>query len=348
MSLQSAASVINSIDPQKYEIVPVAITHEGNWLVGKDSLAVIGTEHVQDAPLLSQERETALTVQNGGLSVAVLQEVDVVFPVLHGTYGEDGTIQGLLEMAGIPYVGAGVLASAVGMDKVMMKQIFAQAGLPQGDFASFLRRQWESDPAQVIEHVEAQFTYPCFVKPANLGSSVGISKVKDRQDLREALIHAYQFDRKVIVEEFIPAREVEVAVLGNDEPKASIPGEIVASNEFYDYRAKYMDGKSVIKIPADLPQATTAQIQNQAIEAFKAIDGSGLARVDFFVRSHNHDILINEINTMPGFTQYSMYAKLWEHTGFAYSDLVDRLLDLAFERYDDRAKNLTKWQISAD
>lgn len=358
VSLQSARSVIESMDPNKFEVIPVAITHEGEWKGGTESLLLLN-DIVDRSKLnrLTSEQQLALVDRltsnteltsvkhRKGMPVVAMQEVDVVFPVLHGTYGEDGTIQGLLEMAGKPYVGAGVLASAVGMDKVMMKQIFAQAGLPQGDFTSVLRSHWEREPEHVLDRIENGFTYPCFVKPANLGSSVGISKAKDRDALRGAIDLACRYDRKVIIEEFIPAREVEVAVLGNDQPEASVPGEIISSNEFYDYRAKYVDGKSVMQIPADLPADTAEQLRGWAVKAFQAIDGSGLARVDFFVRTDNGEVLINEINTMPGFTQYSMYAKLWEHSGLSYSGLVEKLIELAFERYREKQRNATKFDL---
>lgn len=358
VSIQSACSVIESMNPDKFEVIPVAISHEGEWKGGSASLAMLEekidsrtlnrltSNHLISAVdrLTSSGALTSARLRSGMLTVT-MQEVDVFFPVLHGTYGEDGTIQGLLEMAGKPYVGAGVLASAVGMDKVVMKQIFAQAGLPQGHFTSVLRRNWESDRLAIVEQIEKEFTYPCFVKPANLGSSVGISKAKDRNTLCEAIDLACRYDRKVIVEEFIPAREVEVAVLGNDDPKASVPGEIVPSNEFYDYRAKYIDGKSVMHIPAELPNETKEKLQKWAIEAFQAIDGSGLARVDFFVRTDNGRVLINEINTMPGFTKYSMYAKLWEHSGLSYSQLVETLIELAFDRFREKTRNTTRFDL---
>lgn len=358
VSIQSACSVIESMNPDKFEVIPVAISHEGEWKGGSASLAMLEekidsrtlnrltSNHLISAVdrLTSNRALTSARLRSGMLTVT-MQEVDVFFPVLHGTYGEDGTIQGLLEMAGKPYVGAGVLASAVGMDKVVMKQIFAQAGLPQGHFTSVLRRNWESDRLAIVEQIEKEFAYPCFVKPANLGSSVGISKAKDRNTLCEAIDLACRYDRKVIVEEFIPAREVEVAVLGNDDPKASVPGEIVPSNEFYDYRAKYIDGKSVMHIPAELPNETKEKLQKWAIEAFQAIDGSGLARVDFFVRTDNGRVLINEINTMPGFTKYSMYAKLWEHSGLSYSQLVETLIELAFDRFREKTRNTTRFDL---
>lgn len=270
---------------------------------------------------------------------AALTDLDVVFPLLHGTFGEDGTIQGLFEMAGIPYVGAGVLASAVALDKIVMKKLFAQEGLPQCIFRGFTRTDWERRQSYYILEIETALGYPCFVKPANLGSSVGISKVRNREELLEAVKLAFRYDRKVIVEEFVDAREIEVSVLGNDEPIASVPGEVVSSNEFYDYKAKYVDGKSAMIIPADLTPEQTEQVREMAIRAFKAIDGSGLCRADFFLRKSDGAILINEVNTMPGFTPYSMYPLLWKESGKSYRELLDDLIRLAIERYEER-KNL--------
>lgn len=258
---------------------------------------------------------------------------DVVFPLLHGTYGEDGTVQGLLEMAGIPYVGAGVLASAVGMDKVIMKKLFAEAGLPQCIYRHFTRTEWEKDREEHLLEIEVSLGYPCFVKPANLGSSVGISKANNRTELLAAVELAFRYDRKVIVEEYVNAREVEVGVLGNDEPRASVCGEIVTTSEFYDYQAKYTDGKSSLIIPADLAPELSDRIRDMAIRAFRAIDCSGLARVDFFVRREDGAVLVNEINTMPGFTPYSMYPLLWKESGVSYTELLDELLRLALERH---------------
>jgi D-alanine-D-alanine ligase len=272
----------------------------------------------------------------GGADDACDRPIDVVFPLLHGTNGEDGTIQGLLEIANIPYVGAGVLASAVGMDKVMMKKIFAQEGLPQCVYRYFTRKQWEQDPSFFLMEIEITLGYPCFVKPANLGSSVGVSKAKNREELIRAVEYAFRFDRKVIVEEFVDAREIEVSVLGNDEPRASVPGEIVSSGDFYDYRAKYIDGKSTMIIPAELPAALSEEIRSMAIRAFRAIDASGLSRVDFFVRRSDSAVMINEINTMPGFTPFSMYPLLWRESGLSYGELLDELIRLALERYNEK------------
>ncbi|SEN00906.1 D-alanine--D-alanine ligase [Lihuaxuella thermophila] len=348
VSLLSAASVIGSLDPEKYEVIPMGITREGIWKLGQESLPMIQAN--LDAGRLEQlQSQLPVAAGNsrseGNLPSLEPGQVDVVFPVLHGTYGEDGTIQGLLEIADLPYVGAGVLASAVGMDKVMCKKILEQAGLPQGGYTYFLRKQVERNQEQVLDEIEQRFGYPCFVKPANLGSSVGISKASNREELINALQLAGKYDRKIVIEEFIPAHEVEVAVLGNDEPQASVPGEIVSSNEFYDYKAKYIDGKSVMRIPADLPPETAEQVRSMAIKAYKAIDCSGLARVDFFIRKDNGQVLINEINTMPGFTPFSMYAKLWEHSGLSYSELVSKLIDLALERYEEKSQLITTFEV---
>lgn len=359
VSLQTAHAVIGALDVSKYEITPFYITKQGEWRRGaalngrverKELLAFDASEGeaagVALAPFFS-----GLTSQAGGVlsEVAAAGEaagtdaVDVVLPLLHGTFGEDGTVQGLLEMANIPYVGAGVLASAVGMDKVAMKKMFAQEGLPQCVYRHFTRSQWEKDQPFFLMETEISIGYPCFIKPANLGSSVGISKARNRQELIEAVEYAFQFDRKVIVEEFVDAREIEVAILGNEEPLASVPGEIVSSSEFYDYKAKYVDGKSTMVIPADLPEETAAQIQELAIQAFQSIDGSGLSRVDFFLTRTDGQIYINEINTMPGFTPFSMYPLLWKESGKPYAELLDDLIRLALERH--AAKQQIKYTV---
>lgn len=262
----------------------------------------------------------------------------MVFPVLHGCNGEDGTIQGLFELAGIPYVGCGVLASAVGMDKIYAKIIFEKAGIPQADYLYFTRKEIYGDVEGVVDKIEEKFSYPVFVKPSNAGSSVGVSKAHDKNELKEALIYAARYDRKVLIEEFINGREVECAVLGNDDPVASTVGEIIPGNEFYDYKAKYIDNTSKIKIPADLPEETVEQIRNYAVKAFKALDCSGLARVDFFVHKETGKVYINEINTMPGFTSISMYPMLWEESGISYPELIEKLIDLAVQRYNDNLK----------
>jgi D-alanine-D-alanine ligase len=339
VSLLTAFAVIKAFDFDKYTIIPFYITKQGQWRRGPELV-----KPVENMAELTWDRAEAkdsaanvqIIFQQSGEELADGEKIDVVFPLLHGTFGEDGTIQGLLEIASVPYVGAGVLASAVGMDKVMMKKIFAHEGLPQCVYRSFTRRQWEEEQSFYLLEVEVSIGYPCFVKPANLGSSVGISKAYNREQLLAAVELAFQYDRKVIVEEFIDGREIEVGVLGNDNPLVSVPGEIVSSNEFYDYNAKYIDGKSKMLIPAEIPSRAAEEIQQLAVKAFTAIEASGLSRVDFFYRESDGAILINEINTMPGFTPYSMYPMLWQASGKSYSELIDDLIRLALERYNER------------
>mgnify|MGYP001171375137 CR=1 FL=1 len=345
VSLQTAFAVINAFDFEKYELIPFYITREGEWRKGE--LIEGPLQHIQQLKMENQNadgtKELSLDLPLARHPVAkesaaheIETEMDVVFPLLHGTYGEDGTIQGLLEMMNIPYVGAGVLASAVGMDKVFMKKIFAQEGFPQCLYRYFTRHQWEKDRSFFIMEIEISLGYPCFVKPANLGSSVGISKAGDRNELIRAVEEAFRYDRKVIVEEYVDAREIEVGVLGYEEPQASVCGEVISSNEFYDYRAKYIDGKSQLIIPADLDEEVAENIRAMAVRAFQAIDCTGLARVDFFLRRSDGAILINEINTMPGFTPYSMYPLLWKHSGKSYRELLDDLIEIALKRYNDK------------
>ncbi|XEC93894.1 D-alanine--D-alanine ligase [Paenibacillus tarimensis] len=343
VSLQTALAVMKSFDFSKYEIKPFYITKQGQWRTG--DILLEAPNEAAELQLLGESGEGsdgALVPVFQGLAQSDRkkdgQGIDVMFPLLHGTFGEDGTIQGLLEMANIPYVGAGVLASAVGMDKIMMKKIFAQEGLPQCIFRYFNRTQWEKDHAFFIMEVEVSLGYPCFIKPANLGSSVGISKAKNREELMAAIELAFQYDRKVIIEEFVDARELEVSVLGNDEPRASVPGEVISSGEFYDYRAKYVDGKSVMQIPADLPEETAQAVRDMALRAYMAIDGSGLSRVDFFLRKLDGKLLINEVNTMPGFTPFSMYPLMWKESGVSYQELLDTLIELAVARHADKQR----------
>jgi D-alanine-D-alanine ligase len=348
VSLVSARSVMAALDPDKYEIVPIGITHTGRWLTSGDPLARLaagGAEAAdaggrgQGAGVKGAERELVPGATGGRFPA-----LDVIFPVLHGPFGEDGTIQGLLDLAGVPYVGCGVLASAVGMDKIASKAVFAAAGLPQARYLAFIRREWERNPAEVIARIEAALAYPLFVKPANLGSSIGISKARDAGELAAALTEAARYDRRLLVEEGVPnAREIECSVLGNDDPRASVPGEVVPSNEFYDYAAKYIDGKSALLIPAPLPAALAAHIQEMAVRAYKALDASGLARVDFLLNSATEELFINEANTMPGFTAISMYPKLWEATGLSYAEICDRLIELALERHQDRTRSQTSY-----
>jgi D-alanine-D-alanine ligase len=357
VSIASATSIIEHLDPNKYEVVPIAITQEGRWLLGAAPQRLLAAETGQEGTVLSESLAVTLpgdpTVGrlvplNQSESVKQALEagrVDVIFPVLHGTYGEDGTLQGLLEMAGVPYVGCGVLGSALGMDKEKMKMIFQAVGLPIVDYLVYRRHDWERDPGPILEAVEARLGYPCFVKPVNLGSSVGISKAHNRKELEQAIAFAAEYDRKIIVERGIDCRELECAVLGNDEPLASVVGEIIPSNEFYDYRAKYIDNRSQIVIPADLPQETAEQVRRYAVQAFLALDLSGLARVDFFLEKASGQLYINEVNTMPGFTTISMYPKLWQASGLPYEQLLDRLIELALERHTDRQRNRTRLQL---
>jgi D-alanine-D-alanine ligase len=356
VSLQTALAVIRAFDYEKYDLYPFYITKEGEWRSGPQLTGPVERLEQLRFPAGSggdQADTTALQpifgavrrVSGDAESRKDARTLDVMFPLLHGTYGEDGTIQGLFEMAGIPYVGAGVLASAVGMDKVMMKKVFAQEGLPQCVFRHFTRTQWEQDPSFFIMEIEIAIGYPCFVKPANLGSSVGVSKAKNRRELIDAVAQAFLYDRKVIVEEFIDAREIEVSVLGNDRPIASVPGEVVSSNEFYDYKAKYVDGKSAMIIPAEIPPEKAEEAKEMAIRAFQAIDGSGLSRVDFFMRKSDGKLFINEINTMPGFTPYSMYPLLWKESGKPYRELLDDLIRLALERHEAKQRIRYSFEI---
>lgn len=343
VSVVSAASVLAALDPERYEVVPIGITTEGRWLPGVSPRALLDSGAPQVRMLAGAENPSegallAAGAVDGSIFAGLRARLDVIFPVLHGPYGEDGTMQGLLELTGIPYVGGGVLASAVGMDKGLMKSVFRQAGLPVPDFLVILRKEWEASPAVVKRRIEAALGYPCFVKPANLGSSVGISKVHAAEELGPALDLAAAYDRRLVVEVNVDGREIECAVLGNDEPIASVPGEIVPCEEFYSYNAKYIAQESRLIIPAEVPPEVAGRIQDFAVRSFKAIDCAGLARVDFFLRENN-EILVNEANTMPGFTSISMYPKLWEASGLKYAELVDRLLELALERHADRQRS---------
>jgi len=374
VSLLSAASVLNAIDKEKYDVVPIGITKEGRWLTAEHAENLLaGKLQIEPRNLRAGDpdmTEPAAVLHRGEAAVFPPEpvhrdkglvpfqtdasplrrasdraiNVDVIFPVLHGTFGEDGTIQGLLELADIPYVGAGVLGSAAGMDKDIMKSLFMAAGIPIVKHVSILRSAWENDPKKIEKLVSSKLKYPVFVKPANLGSSVGISKAHDRKELGSAIEEAARFDRKIVIEEGVggkkqKAREIECSVLGNDQAEASIPGEIVPIKEFYDYNAKYLEEGSKLIIPAKLTKAQTRKVQEMAMQAFKAVDCSGLARVDFLMDPKNGKIYLNEINTMPGFTSISMYPKLWAASGLEYSDLIDRLIQLAIERHEDKKKN---------
>ena len=350
VSLMSAKNVMSALDKNKYEVVPIGITKQGQWLLSGDPMKALaeGVEQAGGFPvgLLGDPTHPALVPVGEGPSPAALGATDapvVFFPVLHGTYGEDGTIQGLLEMANVPYVGCGVLASSAAMDKGVAKMLFQQAGLTVGPYKTYLRKDWEAQPEALLDDVISTFgeKFPVFVKPANLGSSVGISKARNRAELAAAFAEAAKFDRRIVVEEGINAREIEVAVLGNDEPIASIPGEVIPGAEFYDYKDKYFDNTSSTRIPADLPAEIAEEIRRQAVIAFKAIDGSGMARCDFFLEKRTNRILINEVNTIPGFTRISMYPKMWEATGVSYAELCDRLIALALERHADKNRNQT-------
>lgn len=353
VSLQTAWAVLKAFDFDRYELIPFYITPRGQWrsgpLLNAPPSAVAELQftpfkvETSSDPSSSSADHSLLPVLQG-MSERVLKDgsmfsdgkpIDVMLPLLHGTFGEDGTIQGLFEMAGLPYVGAGVLASSVGMDKVAMKTMFAHAGLPQVGYRYFIRYQWKKDREQCLSNVE-ELGYPCFVKPANLGSSVGVSKARNREELISAVEEALRYDRKVIVEEFVDAREIEVSVLGNDDPRASVPGEICSSNEFYDYKAKYIDGKSVMVIPAEISPEVAEAVRTMAVQAFRSIDGSGLCRADFFLRRSDGALFINEVNTLPGFTPYSMYPQMWKESGVSYRELLDTLIQLAIERYDEK------------
>ncbi len=359
VSIASAAAVMANLDRARYEPVPIRIDRDGRWsLADKPPTAASASEVIEqtrsEVKALRAGREVHLLARPSEETILAIDRtpargddepramvtgvgLDVIFPVLHGPHGEDGTVQGLLELANVPYVGCGVLASAVGMDKALMKRVFAAHGLPQVAYAVVLRRRVLAETDVVAEELMATLGLPLFVKPANLGSSVGISKARTRQQLVEALKLAADYDRKVVVEAAVAnAREIEVAVLGNDEPLASVPGEIMPAREFYDYEAKYLDGASRLAIPADVPADMGTRLQGLAIEAFLAIDGSGLGRVDFLVDAQSGDVLVNEINTMPGFTTISMYSKLWAATGTTYPELVDRLVQLALERHAEK------------
>lgn len=340
VSLQTALAVIGAFDFDKYEITPFFIDRQGNWKQGQ--VLAGPANSVEELQLGNVQSSTSEALQS---LFAMDRKIDVIFPLLHGTNGEDGTIQGLFEMANIPYVGCGVLASSAGMDKVIMKRLFEEAGLPQCAYRYFTRKQWKNEQQEQIARMESELGYPAFVKPANLGSSVGISKAKDREQLVAAVEEALRFDNKVIVEEFVDGREIEVAVLGNDFPEASVPGEVIASNEFYDYKAKYIDGKSRMQIPAEVSVEQQAEIRALAVRAFMAVDGSGLSRVDFFLRRSDNAWLLNEINTLPGFTPFSMYPLMWQETGKPYRELLDDLIGFAFERYNEKQSNLFDFNV---
>ena len=358
VSLASARSVMDNIDRAKYDVVPIGITKEGGWIVGGDPMKALtsglSAENSPAAMLTDPSHRGLWNITTPAqqerlparaLTAVHLADLDVIFPVLHGTFGEDGTMQGLLELAGVPYVGCGVLASAAAMDKAIAKDIFAAQGLPVPPYVVVKRKSWHKDPAEVIEAIEAALDYPVFCKPANMGSSVGVSKVHNLEELAPALDLAARYDRKMVIELGIDAREIEVSVLGNDDPIASIPGEVVPCREFYDYQAKYIDEDSELLIPAPLSKEMTLGVRQMAIQAYKALDCAGMARADFLLDKRTGELWVNELNTIPGFTQISMYPKLWEATGIPYRELIDRLIDLATERFQDRSQTETSFTV---
>ncbi len=354
VSLLSARSVMAAMDPAKYEVVPIGITKDGRWIAGGDPMKALAEGDLSlsgPATLLPDPSRTGLMrleETDGRMVLSLLSELDVVFPVLHGPYGEDGTVQGLLDLAGIPYVGAGVTGSALGMDKAVFKDLMRAHGLPVVEYLLVKRRDWETDPEEVMDRVEARLGYPVFTKPANLGSSVGVNKCRHRGELARGLADAARYDRKVLVEAAVPrAREIEVSVLGNDEPEASVVGEIIPSREFYSYTAKYLDDgerASKLLIPAPLPAETAERVRDLAIRAYLAIDCAGMARVDFLLSAETGALYLSEVNTIPGFTAISMYPKLWEASGLPYPELIDRLIQLALERHADRARNQIEYR----
>jgi D-alanine-D-alanine ligase len=353
VSLASAAAVFQNLDPERYDAVPIRIEKDGRWSLPRRAPRLVSAADVINTAAAETDsadstREAHLVAHPGNDTLMTIDRhqpqpvvsglaLDVVFPVLHGPFGEDGTVQGLLELANVPYVGAGVLASAVGMDKATMKLVFAATGLPVGDYEVVLKRDWRRDERGTMNTIVNRLGFPVFVKPANLGSSVGISKAKHATELRRAINLAAEFDRKIVVEAAVPeAREIECAVLGNDDPEASVPGEIIPGREFYDYEAKYLDDTSRTVIPAPLTDAQTKEIRRLAIAAFKAVDCSGMARVDFLLAGGSGVVYLNEVNTIPGFTTISMYSKMWEASGLPYPKLIDRLIALALERHAEK------------
>lgn len=349
VSLRTAMSIMQAVDAHKYEVTPIYVQLDGSWVKGEviagqlpegiDALRLtpgrpdeINNQEISGQQLVPSSKPASL--------FSIGQQIDVIFPVVHGPNGEDGTMQGMLELANLPYVGAGVMASAVGMDKWMMKTVFGQVGLPQVKYIGLLRSQWEKDQEAAMDRIEEELGFPCFVKPANMGSSVGVNKAKNRDELAAALDVAAKFDRRLIVEEFVNARELEIGVLGNEELITSVVGEIIAAKEFYDYEAKYKGAGTELSIPANVPEHVSAQIAKIAKKAFHALDGSGLSRVDFFWDEKNDKLYINEVNTMPGFTPFSMYPMLFQAAGISYSELIDRLVQLGIERHADKQRNI--------
>jgi len=351
VSIVSAESIINALNKDKYEIVPIGITKTGKWIAGSNAFEVLRAGTKQILPKYEKmvtpdaTKKGLVQMSSHGSSKQNILGLDVIIPVVHGPSGEDGTLQGLLELADIPYVGAGVLSSSVAMDKVVSKQLFIQAGLPVLSCVSFLRSEWQLNRNKILASIKKSLKYPIFVKPANLGSSVGIGLAKDQRSLISAILEASRYDRKVLVEQGLTRpREIEIGVLGNSRPEASVPGEIIPCNEFYDYDAKYIDENSKAIIPAKLSKSTTNKIKKMAIKAYATIDCSGMARVDFLIDRKTDEIYLNEINTIPGFTSISMYPILWEASGVPYSKLIDKLIKLAIERFNDSRQSLTSYK----
>ena len=349
VSLVSASSVLRGLNPKKYEVIPIGIGKDGRWVLPRQ-LSSGSPSHSDLRRALADGRAVSLPPEPGSAALVRREPrsstglaVDVIFPVLHGTFGEDGTVQGLLELADLPYVGAGVLGSALGMDKEVQKRLFLQAKLPVAGFISVLRREWKAKRQAVLRQAQRRLRFPVFVKPSNLGSSVGITKVKRAAELAAAIEHAFEFDRKLLVEQGILGREIEVSVLGNDEPRASVPGEVIPAREFYDYTAKYLEDTTRFLVPARLTRAQVRRLQELAVAAFRALDCAGMARVDFLMARRSGRIYVNEVNTIPGFTAISMYPKLWEASGLPYSKLLDSLIELALERH--REKERTRFSI---
>ena len=347
VSLISAASVISALDPEKYEVVPIGIAKDGRWLAGTAAHKMLPPAlgevlRTGESVMLSADPNVAALVPANNSRGDSLR-VDVVFPVLHGTFGEDGAVQGLLDLAGLPYVGSGVLGSAVGMDKDVQKRLFLQAKLPVGEFLAIPRAEWEKSRAKTLRAIQRRFRFPVFLKPATLGSSVGMTKAHDAKELASAMDFAGEFGQKIMVERAVRGREIELSVLGNEDPKASIPGEIIPHREFYDYAAKYLEEGTRLLIPAKLSKVQVKKFQEYAVRAFRTLDLLGMARVDFFLENRTGKILLNEVNTIPGFTSISMYPKLWEASGLPYRQLLDRLIELALAQHRERQR--TKYTI---
>lgn len=354
VSVRSARSVIAAIDRHRYEPVPVGVSRTGRWrlvpMAAVERLSAVADEPGNEVLMPPRPRGSSLVDVGGthapGAAGAPPGEIDVMFPLIHGPLGEDGTVQGLLDLAGIPYVGSGVLGSAVGMDKGVMKALFEHAELPVCPYRVVLRSQWRERPSQVRRICESDLGYPVFVKPASLGSSIGVSRVRDAAALAPALDEASRYDRRIVIEAAVERpREIEVAVLGNESPVASVPGEIIPAGEFYDYVSKYVDGDTRLIVPADLSKAVKERVREVALRAFAALDCAGLARVDFLLGGADDEVFLNEVNTLPGFTDVSMYPRLWEATGLGYSALIDRLIQLAVERYAERQENRTRFAV---